>query len=70
MDLGSFGVGLLLGILGLDFPPNNKFPDIVLLGQSEEFADFAGPFRSKSFRVSDIGKAREIRVTLFDNDNG
>jgi hypothetical protein len=69
LNLGSLGVWLLLRILGLNFPPNDKFPDIVLLCQVEEFANLAGSLGSKTFGVGDIGDTRDIVVALLDNND-
>ena len=33
LDLGGLGVGLLLGVLGLNLTTNDKLADIILLGQ-------------------------------------
>jgi hypothetical protein len=69
LNLGSLGVWLLLRIFGLNFPPNDKFPNIVLLCQVEEFANLAGSLGSKTFGVSDIGDTRDIIVALLDNND-
>jgi len=33
LDLGSLGVGLLLGVLGLNLATDNELADIIILGQ-------------------------------------
>ena len=70
LNLRSFGVCFLLRVLRLNFSPNNKFPDIIFLCQVEEFADFAGSFGAKAFGMRDVGEAREVTITLFDDDKG
>jgi hypothetical protein len=69
LNFRSLGVWFLLGILGLDFPPDYKLSDVVLFGQVEKLANLAGPFRPKTFRVSNVGNARDIGFALLDNHN-
>jgi hypothetical protein len=69
LDLGGLGVGLLLRILGLDFPSDNKLADIVLLGQIEKLANFARSLGTETFRVRDIGDSGNFLVTLLDDDD-
>jgi len=58
LNLRGLGIRLLLRILRLDFPSNNKLPHIILLCQSKELANLAGSLGSKAFGMSDVGKAR------------
>lgn len=70
MDFRGLGVWFLLRVLGLNFSPDDKLADIIFLGQTEEFTDFASSLGSETFGVSDIGDAWDIGITLFDNDDG
>jgi hypothetical protein len=70
LDLGSLGVGLLLRILGLNFPTDNKFSDIVLLCQIEKLANLARSLGAEAFGLSDVGNSGDLFIALFDNDNG
>lgn len=70
LDLRGLGVWFLLRVLGLNFSPDDKLANIVFLGQTEEFADFAGSLGSETFGVSDIGDTWDIGITLFDNNDG
>src|SRR5271170_3982344 len=69
LNFRSLGVWFLVGILWLNFPPDDEFSHIILLCQIEEFANLAGSFRSKTFRMSSIGKSRKISIALFDDNN-
>ena len=70
MNFGGLGVCLLFGVLGLDFPPDDKFPNIVLLCQVEEFSNLASSLGSKSFGMSDISYTWDIGIALFHNHDG
>lgn len=67
MDLRSLSVCFLLGILGLNFPPNNVFSNIVFLCQVEELANLASSLGTEAFGVSHVGEAWEFTVTLLDD---
>jgi len=69
LDLGSFGVRLLLRILGLDFATDNKLAHVVLLGQIEKFANLARSLGTETFRVRDVGDSGDFLVTLLDDDD-
>jgi hypothetical protein len=69
LNFRSLGIWFLVRIFGLNFPPDNEFPDIIFFCQVEEFANFAGSFRSKTFGVSDVGESRKVGIALFNNNN-
>jgi hypothetical protein len=62
LDLGSLGVGLLLRILGLNFPTDNKFSDIVLLCQIEKLANLARSLGAEAFGLSDVGNSGDLFI--------
>ena len=70
LNFRSLGIWFLISIFWLNFPPDDEFPDIIFFCQVEEFADFAGSLRSKTFGVSDISESRKVGIALFDNDDG
>jgi hypothetical protein len=70
LNFGGLGVGLLLGILGLNFTSDNKFSHIILLRQVEELANLARSLGAKTFGVSDVSDARNFGIALFDDNNG
>ena len=69
MNFRGFSIRLLLRILRLHLPSNNKLPHIILLRQSKEFANLAGSFGTKSFRLCHVGDSWEIGVSLLDDYN-
>lgn len=54
----------------MNFPPDDKFPDIVLLCQTKELANLARTLGTESFGVSDVGETGEVFITLLDDDDG
>jgi hypothetical protein len=68
LDLGSLGVGLLLGVLGLNLTTDNELANIIRLVQVEELADVVGTLGSKTLGNSSVGKAGDVLLTLLDND--
>jgi hypothetical protein len=68
LDLGSLGVGLLLGVLGLNLTTNDKLANVISLVQVEELADVVGTLGSKTLGNSSVGKAGDVLLTLLDND--
>jgi hypothetical protein len=70
LDLGSLGVGLLLGVLGLNLTTNDELTDIISLVQVEELADVVGTLGSETLGDSSIGQSRDVLFTLLDNDKG
>jgi hypothetical protein len=70
LDLGSLGVGLLLGVLGLNLTTDNELANIISLVQVEELADVVGTLRSETLRNGSIGQSGNVLLTLLDNDKG
>ena len=69
LNFRSLGERLLVRVLGLHLPPNHKFPDIVLLCQSEELANLARSFRPQTFGVSHVRETGELAVALLDDND-
>jgi len=46
--------------------PNNV-PNIILLGQTEEFSDFCGTLGTESLGVDDVCETWDIILTLLDD---
>jgi len=70
LDLGGLGVGLLLGVLGLDLAANDELADIIILGQVEELADVVGTLGSEALGDGGVGKTGKVLLTLLDNGDG
>jgi hypothetical protein len=70
LDLGGLGVGLLLGVLGLNLTTNDELTDIISLVQVEELADVVGTLGSETLGDSSIGQSRDVLFTLLDNHKG
>jgi hypothetical protein len=70
LDLGSLGVGLLLGVLGLDLTTNDELADIIGLVQVEELADVVGTLGSETLGDSSVSKSGNVLLTLLDDNEG
>jgi len=71
LDLRGFGVRLGLRILlALNLPPDNVFPDVVLLAEVEESPDLGSPLGTETFGEDRVGEAWDLRITLLDDDEG
>lgn len=70
LDLWSLGVGLLIWVLWLNLTADNVLANIILLAQVEELSDLGGSLWSQSLWERDVGQARNIVVSLLDDDQG
>jgi len=69
LDLRSFGVGLSVLLLGrLDFPSDDVFPDIVLLGEIEESPDFSRSLGTESLGKDIVGQTFNLAFSLLYDD--
>lgn len=68
LNLG--GLGVFLAVLAGHRPTDDEFTNIVLLGQTEKLTDVVGTLRSVTFWLGRVGEARDLVVTLLDNDQG
>jgi hypothetical protein len=68
LDLGSLGVGLLLGVLGLNLTTDNELANIIRLVQVEELADVVGTLGSETLGDSSVGKTGDVLLTLLDDN--
>lgn len=66
LDLG--GLGVLLAVLASHWPANDELTDIVLLGKTEKLTDVVGTLGSVAFWLGGVSEARDIVVTLLNND--
>ena len=74
LDLGGLGVGLLLGVLGLDLATDNELADIIILGQvllSHDQATTKGLYQKGRLirdRITKVGPT-ECKITKRDRPN-
>lgn len=68
LNLG--GLGIFLSILASDGAPDNEFSHIILLVETEKFADLGGTLGAESLGVDDICKAGEFAFALLDDAEG
>lgn len=68
LDLGGLGV-LLLALLS-DGTTDNELADVVLLVETEEFADLSGTLGTKALGVDDVGQTGDLVFTLLDDAEG
>lgn len=67
LDLGWDALGLL-ALLDGEWALDDVLPDIILLGQIEQFADLGGTLGSQALGDGDISKAGDLSFTLLHND--
>jgi len=71
LDFGCLSVGLgVLLLRALHLTSHNVLPDIILLRQVKELPDLRCPFGTKSLGQNIVSEARDIVVTLLDDDEG
>jgi hypothetical protein len=70
LDLGSLGVGLLLGVLGLNLTTNDELANIIRLVQVEELADVVGTLGTETLGDSSISQSGNVLLTLLNNNKG
>jgi hypothetical protein len=70
LNLGGLGVGLLLGVLGLNLTTNDELANIISLLQVEELTDVVSTLRSETLGDSSIGQSGNVLFTLLDNNKG
>lgn len=68
LDFG--GLGVFLSVLAGNGAADDEFSHIILLVQTEEFADLGGTLGAESLRVDDICEAGEFAFTLLDDAEG
>jgi hypothetical protein len=68
LDLRGLGV-LLLALLG-DGTTDNELADVVLLVETEEFADLGGTLGTKALGVDDVGQTGDLVFALLDDAEG
>lgn len=68
LDLRGLGV-VLLALLG-DGTTDNELADIVLLVETEEFADLGSTLGTKALGVDNVGQTGDIVFTLLDDAEG
>lgn len=69
LDLGGLGVWLL-AVLRLNLTTDNKFSDIILLGQAKESPDLSSPLWSQPVGVVDISQAWNLALALLNDHQG
>ena len=57
-------------LLAGDLPSDDKFAHIVFLLEVEESADLGRTLGAEAFGENGVGKARDLRLALLDNDEG
>jgi len=70
LDLWCFEVWFGAFLLGCHFSFNDKLPNIILLGKTEESSDLGSSLWTQSLRHDNIGQAWDILFTLFDDGEG
>jgi hypothetical protein len=67
LDLGGLGVGLLLGVLGLNLTTDDILANIIILGQVEELADVTSTLGSEALRNGGVSETGNVLLTLLDD---
>jgi hypothetical protein len=58
----------ILFLLGCDLAPDDILAYVIFLGEVEELANFGCTLRTKSLGQNVIGEARELVVSLLNDD--
>ena len=56
-------------VLGREWSPHNILTNIIILSQTEELSDLAGPFGTQTSRNGLVGKAWDLTITCKRNDS-
>jgi len=70
LDLGGLGVWFGAFLLGDDLTTNDKFANVVLLGQAEESSDLGSTLGTKSLGVDNVGETGDVTLALLDDRQG
>ena len=68
LDLGSLGVGLLVGVGRLNGATDNVLADIVFLAQVKEFTDVVSTLGTQTLGDGGVGQTGNILLALLNDD--